>query len=68
MIDSAAFGALPAEVRQAVFQRMWEILSGGDTTPKYGRLSATDRRAVIEILRETVHDLPGDFGAAGPAL
>ena len=68
MIDSAAFGALPAEVRQAVFQRMWEILSGADTTPKYGRLSATDRRAVIEILRETVRDLPGEFGAAGPAL
>ena len=67
MIDSTAFGALPAEVRQAVFHRIWEILSGADATPKYARLSATDRRAVIEILRETVRDLPGEFGAARPA-
>jgi hypothetical protein len=67
MIHSAAFGALPAEVRQAVFHRMWEILSGADTTPKYARLSATDRRTVVEILRETVRDLPREFGAVPPA-
>ena len=61
MVYSAAFGALPAEARTAVYVRMWDILSGRDSTPKYARLSETDRRAVVDILRETLHDLPADF-------
>jgi hypothetical protein len=61
MVYSAAFGALPAEARTAVYVRMWDILSGRDSTPKYARLSETDRRAVVDILRETLHDLPTDF-------
>jgi len=43
---------------------MWDVLSGRDTSPKYARLSGADRRAVVEILRETLHDLPGDFRAS----
>jgi hypothetical protein len=62
MVYSAAFRALPAEVRQAVYRRMWEILSGGDTTPRYKRLSEVDRRAVVEILHETTGDWPSEFG------
>jgi hypothetical protein len=64
MIYSAAFGALPAEVRQAIYGRMQEILSGRDANPKYARLSESDRRAVIEILRDTLKDLPGEFSTA----
>src|SRR5207249_11805422 len=67
MIYSAAFRALPAEVRQAIFRRMSEVLSGADLAPKYARLSESDRRAVIEILRDTVRDVPGEFGAAPSA-
>ena len=63
MIYSAAFGALPIDVRGAIYARMWNILSGYDTSPKYARLSEADRRAVVEILRETLHDLPSDFRA-----
>ncbi len=63
MVYSAAFGALPIEVRAAIYGRMWDVLSGHDTSPKYARLSEADRRAVVEILRETLHDLPGDFRA-----
>jgi len=63
MVYSAAFGALPIEVRAAIYGRMWDVLSGHDTSPKYARLSEPDRRAVVEILRETLHDLPGDFSA-----
>jgi hypothetical protein len=43
---------------------MWDVLSGRESAPKYARLSEADRRAVVEILRETLQDLPGDFGAA----
>jgi hypothetical protein len=63
MVYSAAFGALPIDVRRAIYGRMWDVLSGRDTNPKYARLSEADRHAVVEILRETLHDLPGDFRA-----
>jgi hypothetical protein len=58
MIYSPAFRALPAEVRQAIYTRMRELLSGGDPNPRYARMVETDRHDVIEILRETVADLP----------
>ena len=61
MVYSEAFRALPAGARGAVYVRLWDILSGQDTSPRYGRLSAADRRAVVDILRETLHDLPTDF-------
>jgi hypothetical protein len=64
MIYSAAFGALPTGVRAAIYDRMWDVLSGRESGPKYARLSEADRRAVVEILRDTLQDLPGDFGAA----
>jgi hypothetical protein len=58
MIYSPAFQELSAGVREAIYSRMSEILSGRDTAPKYGRLSDTDRRAVVEILRDTLPDAP----------
>jgi hypothetical protein len=64
MIYSAAFAALPAEVRQAIYTRISDVLSGRDTNPKYARLTDTDRRAVIDILRDTLEDLPGGFSPA----
>jgi len=65
MIYSAAFRALPADVRHAVYGRMWEILSGAEKSPKYARLSEADRRAIVEILRDTLTDLPTDYGHGG---
>ena len=61
MIYSAAFGALPIDVRGAIYGRMWDVLSGRDSSPKYARLSEADRHAVVEILSDTLHDLPDDF-------
>lgn len=40
---------------------MWIVLSGKDTSPKYARLPAADRRAIVEILRDTKKDLPAYF-------
>jgi hypothetical protein len=62
MIYSEAFEALPATAKDAIFARMWEILSGRDTSKRYERLTAGDRQAVIDILRETKRDLPDYFG------
>ena len=57
MIYSAAFDGLPAEAKEAVYQRMWRVLSGEIVS----RLSEGDRRAIVEILRETKKDLPQYF-------
>jgi hypothetical protein len=60
MIYTEAFDNLPEEVREAIFHRMWEILSGQETGQKYA-LSLSDREAVVDILRETKHGLPVYF-------
>jgi hypothetical protein len=61
MIYTEAFDHLPAAVKDAVYRRMWAILSGHDPSKKYSHLSTEDRRAVIEILRDTKKDLPAEF-------
>lgn len=61
MIDSEAFEALPAEAKDAVYVRMWRILSGAETGDRYAHLSPSRRRAIVEILRETKKDLPSYF-------
>jgi len=61
MIYSDAFNALPPPARDAIYQRMWSVLSGQDAGPAYARLSAADRRAIVEILRDTKRDLPAYF-------
>ena len=58
LIYSAAFDGLPGEARSAIYARLWEILSGREAGPRYARLSAGDRRAIIEILRDTKAGLP----------
>jgi hypothetical protein len=64
LIYSAPFDALPSDARQAVYARMWTILSGAATEPRYARLDPDDRQAVIEILRDTKKDLPSYYTAA----
>ena len=63
MIYSAAFNALSREVRRAIFDRVAEILGGRDGSPKYARFAEADRRAVAEILRDTIDGLPDGFAA-----
>jgi hypothetical protein len=65
MIYSAAFDGLPTAVRDAIYRRLWSVLSGQDKSPRYKRLSGEDRRAIIEILRETKQGLPGYFHQTG---
>ncbi len=53
MIYSDAFDALPVSVRQRVYSRLHEILSGKERGAKFAHLSRDDRRAIREILEET---------------
>ena len=61
MIYTDAFSALPAPARDAAYRRMWEILGGGDRHERYAHLTAGDRQAIVEILRDTKKDLPAYF-------
>src|SRR5262245_52097755 len=39
LIYTAAFDGLPAEVKEYVYRRMWEVLTGQDTGPNFAHLS-----------------------------
>jgi hypothetical protein len=58
LIYSKAFAALPAEVKDYVFRRLHEVLTGRDTSAAFAHLSAADRAAVLEILRDTLPGFP----------
>jgi hypothetical protein len=63
MIYTPAFDRLPQVAKDAVYARLWEVLSGRDKAPRYRSLTLADRQAVVEILRDTKSDLPGFFQA-----
>ena len=57
MIYSDLFDGLPDPVRAAVYTRLFEVLTD-DAPDRFERLSAEDRQAILEILRETKVALP----------
>jgi hypothetical protein len=59
MVYSEAFDALPPAIRQAVYRRMIDVLSKDDPRPADQRVTAAERLAVLEILRDTKPDFPG---------
>jgi len=61
LIHSEAFRRLPAPLKQKIYRRMAEVLSGADLSEPFRRLSSADREAVREILTETLEDLPPDW-------
>jgi hypothetical protein len=61
LVYSPAFDALPQEMRDYVWQRLWSILSAGAEPKKFAHLSAEDRQAIVEILRDTKPDLPDSW-------
>jgi hypothetical protein len=63
LIYSDAFDALPQPAKDYVYHRLLQILSGEDQSEDFARISATDRRAVLEILLETKPDLPEEWQA-----
>jgi hypothetical protein len=64
MIYTDAFEALPAAAKGLVYERMWDVLSGQESNKVYAQFSLADRRAIVEILRETKKGLPAYFQAA----
>ena len=62
LIYSPAFDALPPAAKDPIYRRMWAVLSGQENGERYrAALSLADRRAIVEILRDTKKDLPQYF-------
>jgi len=58
MIYDPAFDALPDVAKEQVYRKLFDVLTGKDTSEKYARISMQDRRAILEILRDTKPGLP----------
>jgi hypothetical protein len=58
LIYSPSFRALPAVLKDYVLERIHTILTNRDYTRDFDHLSPADRTALLEILRDTVPDLP----------
>ena len=65
MIYSAAFDGMPGKVRDRVYQRLYEILTGKDTGKKFANLLPETRGAILEIVRATKPNLPASWAGKG---
>lgn len=63
LILSPSFDALPTPARDYVLKRIFEVLTGKDTSETFKHLSKEDRQAILEILRETKKNLPAEWQA-----
>ena len=53
LVYSKSFDAMPDAAKTYVYRRFWEVLTGKETSTAFAHLSADDRKAILEILRET---------------
>lgn len=58
LLLNPAFDALPAPIRDSILSRLHGILTGTDQDPQFAKIAASDRQAILEILRETKPSLP----------
>lgn len=58
LVYSESFDALPGPAKTYLYARLLDVLTGRDTSPAFARLSADDRRNVLEILLATKPGLP----------
>jgi hypothetical protein len=53
VIYSESFDQMPALLKDYVYRRLREVLSGADQSAPYAHLSAPDREAILAILKDT---------------
>ena len=62
LIYSAAFDGLPPIAKNAIYTRVWQVLSGEEKGTRYrAALSLADRQAIVDILLQTRSGLPDFF-------
>jgi hypothetical protein len=60
LIHTEAFHALPAAIKNRVYDRLARVLTGRDDDPKYAHLDPDTRRATLEVLRGTLPDFSSE--------
>jgi len=58
LIYSKSFDALPGKMKEHIYKRLWEILTGKDESADFENLSRKDKHAILEIIIETKSGLP----------
>jgi hypothetical protein len=58
LIYSEAFNAIPDEIKQHLYKRLWHILTNEDKSPDYAGIADSTKRSILEILIETKPGLP----------
>jgi len=53
MIYAEAFDGMPDWARERVYRRLYDVLTGKDSSERFKRISTADRSAVLEIVRDT---------------
>ncbi len=66
LIYSEAFDHLPEQATERIYRRLWEVLTGRDTSSAFTHLSTEDRRAILEILTDTKSGLPEYWKTRSP--
>jgi hypothetical protein len=61
LIYSPSFDALPPQAKDYLYRRLWDVLSGKDTSAPFKHIATDERQAIVEILRDTKTDLPSYF-------
>ena len=58
LIYSRQFDNLPSLMQEHLYQRLYQILNGEDTSPDFQNIAAGTKRAILEILLQTKPGLP----------
>jgi len=53
LVYAKSFDGMPPDLKDYVYRRFREILSGSDTSPEFAHISSEDKKAILEILDET---------------
>ena len=67
VIYSEGFDKLPTYAREYVYQRLAEVLTGKDSSAAFSNLSASDRKAILEILLDTKPEFAKQYRASDVA-
>jgi hypothetical protein len=58
LVYTEAFDGMPQVVKDRLYKRMWQVLTEQEKGAQFAHLSASDRKAILEILLDTKKELP----------
>lgn len=58
LIYSEAFQSLPEILKEDIYEKLWKILTGENNQSEFANIPITSRKAVYEILKETLPSIP----------